>query len=488
MGYRNKLFIKISLALLGVLIALGLSYVFISGYISNRYLREVNQKLYGDIAESTVKEVQPLVNGTVDTAAIKEIMHGMMLVNPNVEVYLLDTLGSIITYVAPYKKVVLEKVNMVPIRQFLAEGGNMYIEGDDPRSLTECNVFSAAPIITDGDLEGYVYIILAGEEQAAVTSSLFGSYMARYGANIFFISLIGALLIGTLAIYLLTRNLSKITKTVIRFKEGDYEARIPEDQKGDFVPLADTFNDMADTINANIEEIKSVERLRRELIANVSHDLRTPLAIMQGYVETLIMKEDSLSPEERVKYLNTVLSSSKRLSKLVAQLFEYSKLEAKQIQPKKEPFFISELVQDVLTKYKILAEKRNINLSLDRSGEIPMVFADVSLVERVIQNLMDNALKFTPDNGAIELRLGVTEQGVEVKVKDSGPGITEEEQAHIFERYFKAKSNEQKSNGAGLGLAIVKKILEIHDSTIRVTSLPNEGATFAFQLPSYQGA
>ncbi len=488
MGNNNKLFFKISLALLGVLIALGLSYVFISGYISNRYLREVNQKLYGDIAESTVKEVQPLVDGEVDTLAIQKIMHGMMLVNPNVEVYLLDTVGSIITYVAPYQKVVLDKVNMAPIHQFIAEKGEMYIEGDDPRHLDKCNVFSVAPLIKDDKLEGYVYIILAGEEQAAVTSSLFGSYMARYGANIFFISLIGALLIGTLAIYLLTRNLSRITDTVIRFKEGDYEARIPEDQKGDFVPLANTFNDMADTINANIEEIKSVERLRRELIANVSHDLRTPLAIMQGYVETLIMKEDTISKEDRVKHLNTVLSSSKRLSKLVGQLFEYSKLEAKQIQPQKEPFFMSELAQDVLAKYKILAEKRNIQLALDRQGELPMVFADVSLVERVIQNLMDNALKFTPDNGKIALELSETNSGIEVKVSDSGPGIPEDQQAHIFERYFKAKNNEHKSSGAGLGLAIVKKILEIHDSTISVSSRPNQGATFAFFLPSYQGA
>jgi len=488
MKYSNKLFVKISLALFGLLVALGLIYVVISGFVANRYLKEVNQKLYGGIAASTINEVKPLVDGKIDTSEIQTIMESMMVTNPSIEVYLLDTKGKILTYVAPYKKVILKEVNLAPIEQFLKEEGKCFIQGDDPRAPGKSNVFSAAPIENNGKLEGYVYIILASEDQAEVTSSLFGSYMFRLGANIFFMALIGALLIGILAIWLLTKNLRSIIKTVVRFKEGDYEARIADDEKGDLAPLANTFNDMADTINANIEEIKSVERLRRELIANVSHDLRTPLAIMQGYVETMLMKEDQLTAEDRRKYLTTVFSSSEKLSKLVAQLFEYSKLEAKQIQPQKEPFFMSELVQDTLAKYKILAEKRGINLGMDRSKELPMVFADVSLVERVIQNLMDNALKFTPDNGSITLQLAEHKDGVELRISDTGPGITEEEQAHIFERYFKAKSNEDKSTGAGLGLAIVKKILEIHNARIQVTSQPNEGATFFFQLPAYQGA
>ncbi len=489
MEYSNKLFIKISLALLGLLVALGLGYLAISGYIAERYLKEVNQKLYGNIAASTVKEIDTLmVDGVVDAAVMNEIMHSMMVVNPSIEVYLLDAKGLIKNYVAPYKKVVLEQVNLEPVKQFIKEEGQCFLLGDDPRHPGKNNVFSAAPIMNEGKLEGYIYIILASDEQAEVTSALSGSYMLRLGANMFFLALFGALLIGVLAIWLLTKNLRSIIKTVVRFKEGDYEARIADEEKGDLVLLADTFNDMADTINANIEEIKSVERLRRELIANVSHDLRTPLAIMQGYVETMLMKDDTLTGEERKRYLGTVFSSSERLSKLVAQLFEYSKLEAKQIQPQKEPFFMYELVQDVLSKYKILSEKRGIELKLDRMEELPMVFADLSLVERVIQNLMDNALKFTPDNGMITLKLRDTEKGVELSISDTGPGITPEEQAHIFERYFKAKNNEEKSVGAGLGLAIVKKILEIHNATIHVSSEPNRGATFFFQLPTYQGA
>ena len=254
------------------------------------------------------------------------------------------------------------------------------------------------------------------------------------------------------------------------------------------VVLADTFNEMADTIVANIEELKSVENLRKELIANVSHDLRTPLAIQQGYVETLLMKDKSISTEKRKEYLKIVLNSSEKLSGLIAQLFEYSKLEAKQIQPSKEPFFITELAQDVFQKYQILAEEKQIKMNLDMSQDLPMVFADVGLVERVIQNLMDNALKFTPKGGNVTIALQEMDKTVEVKIADTGPGIPENEQSFIFERYRKSERvNNEKQQGAGLGLAIAKKILELHDATIRVNSRLNEGTTFLFRLPAYSG-
>ena len=322
----NYLYLKISATLLVLLAVLGFSYVWISHYISEDYVQEINQKLYGGIAQSTSNEVKPLVDGQVDTSAIQDIMHSMMVINPSVEVYLLDTTGSIITYVAPYKRVKMAKVNLDPVKEFIASSEERpFIKGDDPRHPELQNIFSAAPIIKEDKLEGYVYIILASEEQAKVVCSLQDSLIYKLGRTMFFITLLGALLIGLLAIWYLTKNLRTIIETVTRFKEGDYAARIAQEDKGDLVVLADTFNGMADQIVENIEQLKSVENLRRELIANVSHDLRTPLAIMQGYVETMLMKNDSLSTEDREKYLKTVLGSSEKLSKLIAQLFEYSK-------------------------------------------------------------------------------------------------------------------------------------------------------------------
>ena len=464
----------------------GIAYIQITTYIGKQYLQEVNQRLYGGIADSTTKLVRPLVDGKVDTIQVQDIMHSTMVMNPSVEVYLLDTLGNIITYVAPNKKIRLKVVNLDPIHKFINSDEYQFIRGDDPRFPEDDNVFSAAPIYNGKKLEGYLYIILASEEQSAVSSSTMGGYMLELGRNLFLLSLIAALLLGLLVMWFLTRNLRSIIETVNQFKNGNYKARIAAEKKGDFEILSDTFNDMADQIVENIDAIKSVEKLRQELIANVSHDLRTPLTIMQGYIETLMMKDETLQPQERQKYLRTMLGSSEGLAQLVAQLFEYSKLEAKQIQPNKEPFLISELVQDILQKYHILAEEKGIKLSLSIEGVITPVFADVMLIKRVIQNLLDNALKFTPAGGKISINLKPVEKHIEVKVIDTGKGIPKKEQAFIFNRYHKATKDKNNKMGAGLGLAIVQKILEIHDSIIQVSSQLNQGTVFWFQLPVYQ--
>ncbi|MEM6344360.1 MAG: HAMP domain-containing sensor histidine kinase [Bacteroidota bacterium] len=486
-----QLFGKISLALLSLLVVLGVTYVVITSFVAGEYMQEVNQRLYGGIANSTVNEVRPLVDGEVDTIAIKEIMHSIMIMNPSAEVYLLDTAGTIITYVAPYKKILLEEVGLDPVIQYIDAEEKPFIKGDDPRHPGEVKVFSAARLVNEDKLEGYLYIILASEEQAAVTESLSGSYMLRLGSNWFFISLIGTLALGLLAIWYLTRNLRRIVAVVKRFKEGDYEARISHADEGDLHLLGETFNEMADTIVANIEQIQSVERLRRELIANVSHDLRTPLAIMQGYVETLQMKAEDLDPVERDNYLTIIHNSSTKLAGLVAQLFEYSKLEARQIEPEKEAFFIGELAQDVFQKYQLLAKEKGVEMHLEQTQNLPLVFADVGLVERVLQNLMDNALKFTPSGGSVTIGLKALEEAVEVSIADTGPGIPEAEQPYIFERYRKAGRNAEKSKanqGAGLGLAIARKIMELHGSTLRMRSKINEGTAFWFHLPAYAEA
>ncbi len=483
----NKLYWKISLIFLLLLFLLGMAYVLITSYSANLYFQEANQKLHGELAKYTVDHTKTFrEDGSVDTVAIQDIMHSMMIINPSVEVYLLDPKGEIITYVAPYKKIKMERVDLKPVNDFIIKKEEAFILGDDPRNPGGQKVFSAAPITVNDELKGYYYIILASEDQDTVTSGLFSSYILRVGANLFLVTLIGALIIGLLSVWFLTRNLRGIIQTVQRFKEGDMTARVLEKDRGDLSVLADTYNEMADRIVENIDDLKAVENLRRELIANVSHDLRTPLAIMQGYAETMLMKEETIKPEERKRYLEIILNSSEKLSKLVAQLFEYSKLEAKQIQPHKEPFFITELAQDVYSKYQILAEEKGIQMDLNMSRGLPMVFADIGLVERVMQNLMDNALKFTPRDGKVSINL--LEDGknqVKIKISDTGPGIPKEEQSYIFERYHKS-TNAATNTGAGLGLAIVKKILEIHNSTIEIQSKPNQGASFLFNLPVYQ--
>ena len=207
---------------------------------------------------------------------------------------------------------------------------------------------------------------------------------------------------------------------------------------------------------------------------------------MKGYIETLQMKADTIDQAEREKYLKTIHGSSDKLSNLVSQLFEYSKLEAKQVTPEKEPFSITDLALDLVANYQVISKQKGIKLFLEAGEEVPLVFADISLVERAIQNLMDNALKFTPEDGTVTLIIEELNENVQVTVSDTGPGIKESEQSELFERYRQSKRTSQRE-GVGLGLAIVKKIMELHDTSIQIISKPNQGSSFQFWLPSYAG-
>ena len=490
--FSNRLIKKLMLSFLSILILAGIGYTVATIYFSNQHFSVTNQRLHANLAQDLIDEkftdASPIDSlGNVNKALFGDLMHDMMAVNRAIEVYLLDINGGVRYSVVldhDNPNAQPEKVNLRPIKEFISKKGQEYVLGDDPRNPDEQKVFSAAKFNKNGH-EGYIYIILAGEDYLNIKSGLLEGYTLKLGLGISLVTLLFVGILGLLSIWYLTKNLREINFAAERFQEGDLKYRIPDDSTTDLTGLAQTFNGMADTILMDIDKIKSLEKLRTELIANISHDLRTPLAIIQGYIETLQMKDDSLSEDERSDYLTKINSSGDRLAKLISQLFEYSKLEANQIEPNKEPFLISELANDVHRNYQVLAKKKNIELKLEMEEKVPLVFADISLVERAIQNLMDNALKFTPENGEVIVKIVPSKKDVEITIKDSGPGIAKENQQLVFERYRQTKTGKEKE-GAGLGLAIVRKIMELHDASIRIFSKPNEGTSFSFSLPVYQ--
>lgn len=479
----NRLFWRISAAFTILLIILGIAYVIIASQVSRKYFNEANQQLYGTIAAHLAQSTQPIRNGRPDTLVTHDIIHSIMVINPSVEVYLLDTTGRIIDFVVPDKTVKKHTVDLAPVHKFIQEQGRKYISGDNPKHPERASIFSAAPVYEHNKLSGYVYAVLASEKQDQAIAALNQSFLFSLGSTLFFITLGIAFIVGIITFFLMTDSIRKIAAVVKRFKEGDYSARIAGHGEGDIGLLTTTFNEMADVIVSNIEKITATDRLRQELIANVSHDLRSPLASMQGYIETLIIKEQDISDDTKRKYLDIIYSSSKKLSHLIGQLFEYSKLEANLVQPSKEMFMISELVSDILMQYQLLARQKDIQLDMQSTENLPPIFADIALVERVIRNLLDNALKFTPAGGRILISLQNKESGIAVSVSDNGIGIPAGDQPYIFERYKQLPDTGHRSDGMGLGLAIVKKILDLHQVKIYLKSEPGTGTTFQFELP-----
>ena len=481
----NKFFRKISIILMSVLVVLGVAYVVITVYISKAFYQETNQQLYSGLASYASMTVEDMTQNGADTTEIANFLRIINEANPHVEVYFLNNEGEILLTDKNKELIARKKVDLSPVHTFInaSKAEKPFLLGNDPKDY-KCELpFTAAKVKKNALSGSYIYILMSSQQQSSVSSKALLSLVPRIGGVAFAFALLGALGVGLVANWIITRNLGNIIDTAEKFKRGDYSARIKDEDKGDFVLLGDTFNEMATQIEGNIKSIQSVEQLRRDLIANVSHDLRTPLSIMQGYVETLLMKGESLAVEKRTHYLNIVLNSSKNLSNLVSQLFEYSKLEAQQIEPQKEPFSLADLAQDVAAKYQILAEEKEISMFADIEKDLPLVNADIALIERVMQNLMDNALKFTPEKGTIKIRVQQKQKAIEVCIADTGNGISAEELPHIFERYHQAKKSAEKSNGAGLGLAIAKKIMEIHGADLTVKSELERGTEFLFSLP-----
>jgi signal transduction histidine kinase len=252
--------------------------------------------------------------------------------------------------------------------------------------------------------------------------------------------------------------------------------------------FADSFNDMADTIVRNMDQLRKSDKNRRDLAANISHDLRTPLTIIRGYAETIQLKDERLSAGERQKYLEIMLNSIDRMLKMVNELFELSNLDARDSTPEMEQFSLTELLQDIKQKNMIKAEEKNISMVLECSDQVLPVYADIQMMEKAFQNLIDNALNYTGPGGKIHISFCMKdEHHIRLKISDSGIGIEEEKLPRIFDRYYRIKTKEGEQKGTGLGLAIVKKILDLHGFKIGVRSIPGKGTDFFITIPVESG-
>lgn len=484
----RSLYAKLALVLVGLsLLSAGL-FVVLMVYATERYHQELYQKLNRDLAQHIVAHEDLLRDGAPDQQRLKSLFDNMMALNPSVEVYLTDSTGNILSYSAPAGKVRAKRVDTGPIRRFIA-GEQLPVLGTDPRNPERRKIFSAAPVTEGGDLRGYLYVIAAGEQYDTIASMLQGSYVLKVSLWMAAAGLVFALLAGLVIFALLTRRLRWLTDAVERFRRNGFrqpaDMAPPRSGNGDEIDrLAVSFEDMARQITAQMEHLEDTDRLRRELVANVSHDLRTPLASLQGYLETLLMKKDSLSARQQHEYVEIAARHSRRLGQLVSELFELARLDSTDATPEREPFSLAELIQDVLQKYELRARDAGVQLDVRLDAQVPFVYANIGLIERVLENLLDNALRHTPKGGSVNLVLVPGEDTVAVRLSDTGSGIAEQDLPHIFDRFYRARRPGTRStDGAGLGLAIARRILELHGGRIEAASERRAGTTFTFELP-----
>jgi signal transduction histidine kinase len=288
-------------------------------------------------------------------------------------------------------------------------------------------------------------------------------------------------------------RLSALVKALRAWREqGDtgVPLHVPDaDGGGDaLAQLSAEVEQLTERIAAQRQALMRAERQQRELLAKVSHDLRTPLASMQGYLELLLLREGELDPVEQRNYLQTAVRQSERLARLVNDLFELARLEAEDMRPAPEDFALAELAQDVLQKFAPESQRRSVQLAvagLNGSTDALRVHADLALVERVLHNLVENALRHTPTAGHVTIELGRDDARARVVVCDSGEGIDGALLDGLFERY---RSDERVGAGGpqghgGLGLAIARRIVRLHGGDIHAQSRRGQGTRIGFDLP-----
>lgn len=486
-NFFGSFYAKISALFLILLIILGAVQFLLTTKAWTSYHIEADQRLNLNLASDMAAELVPFIKDSLDMAEIEHSIHYMMVLNPKMEIYLLDKEGYILAFFAdPKKKVRVDSVNMGPVETFIENKESLPILGNDPRHPGVEKPFSAAPLVIDGKTRGYLYVIIGGEQYSEAMSQLWDSYFFDAFSKSLLFTLISTAIIGLLLFSLMTRRLTRMKSVVKKFDQGDLNARIKVKSRDEIGELSASFNKMADTILANIETLRETDKMRRELVANISHDLRSPMASFRGYIETIQMKDEELSSEERQKYIEVLLDTSFGLEKLVEELFELSKLDAHQVKATPEPFLIKDLIHDVVMKFRPLAEQKNIKLDACIPDGQPQVYADVGLIDRVISNLIENAIRYTPEEGTVNITTSKINKHLRVLVSDTGYGINKGEISRIFERFYRLeKSRSEHSGGSGLGLAIAKKIIELHNSDIMVESEINSGSTFSFDLRTW---
>lgn len=486
----RTLYGKFAAVLLALFCLVGVLYILLTMFTTRMYLQEVNQKLNRTLARHLVTDKLLTKQGRVNHEALKDIFHMLMVINPSIEIYLLDENGMILAFSAPPEKVKRSSISLEPVQRFLSDTDAFPILGDDPRDVKRKKVFSVSPIPANGTPEGYLYIVLGGEEYDSAVEMLQGSYIVRLSLWAILAGLLFALASGLLIFNLLTRRVRRLASTMETFAKSDFSELVevggcagPPTHEGDEIDrLRATFSQMAQRILHQVAKLKQTDTLRRELVANVSHDLRTPLASLHGYLETLLIKEGTLSADERRRFLDIAAKQSERLRQLVEELFELAKLDSRETQVHCEPFSLGELVQDVAQKFQLVAGEKQVRLQTHFRADLPFVFADIGLIERALENLIQNALRYTPTGGTVTVTLRHEDKKITVRVTDTGCGIAEQDLAHIFDRFYRV-ARHPRSEGAGLGLAITKSILELHGSKIEAHSTLNAGTTIGFQLP-----
>jgi two-component system, OmpR family, sensor kinase len=454
------------------------------------YHQEANQRLHLDLAKWLVSQYQFEKDGRIDSSRIARVFDDAMRINPTIEVYLIDPDGRIVAFSAPPGRVKVTRVDMTPVHRLLQSDRDLPILGTDPRNPSARQVFSVAPIESPGDSAiGYAYVVVGGEQYQGWINRLRVSRILQSAAAGAGVIILCGVLAGFAGFWFFTRRVIRLSGEMRQFRDSGFAAlppRIADNARDldELDQLREHFQMLSEVIHEQLQKLRTADLQLREAIAALSHDLQTPLTALGGYLDTVRMRDASLSEDERREYLDLAAVQQERLSHMVRAQFELSLLDSAAFPFDPQRSSLSDLVHDVTQELRPSAEACGVSLRTDVPPDAVLVHMDVALIQRVLENLLSNAIRHTAHGGTVTLAVGQSRTAAAVTVTDTGRGIRPEDLPRVFDRSFRGSDASREDRaGAGLGLAIAKRIIELHGGRIDVESTLGVGARFTFYLP-----
>ncbi|MDH3460079.1 MAG: HAMP domain-containing histidine kinase [Burkholderiaceae bacterium] len=485
---------RISVAFALLLTGFGALVALLGWRLAAEHEQEALQRLSYGLARHIVEHwpaVSRPAGDVADRAALEEVLHMLMVVNPGIEVYVLDAGGRVRTFSGDPSVVRTPQVDLLPVRAFL-QGAPLPMRGTDPRAVGERKIFSAAmfpPRPGDVRPPGYLYVVLEGQERAHVSGSVGLRRVWQTALLMAAVGMIATLLLGARVFYTLTRPLRQLAERMSLFNlSGRAEANNGDAMQrpvGDEINAIETsFDVMAQRIAGQAREQAEQQAAHREVVANVAHDLRTPLTALHGHLEALGRRDPPLTDNDRQRHVATALAQSEKVRRLSQQLFELATLQSTDHVVQYERFRLDELVTDAVQKFELSAPRPPVMLDGKPPGRIE-INGDLQLIERALTNLIDNAIRHA--SGAEPVRVSMQHDELEVRVivADRGPGLPEELARRLdSDQPVRDPALQRRGGGfGGLGLAIAQRIATVHGGSLRTQPTLHGGTRLCLAFP-----
>ena len=460
------------------------SLFFVSQRLVQLQYDTTKQQTHAEVADHLAARIQKLLDEGRPFGEIQQVGEDVAQIDPDIALFILDEQGMVRSALSPHSNLMPGyqdiRIPVEPLESFLNGALNdLPLYSLEPLKQSK-KVFSVARLRFSG-IQGYLYVTLDGGQPffRADGVSRENSVMLRAA---FFVALcyLGPLALGLCALYFVSRRFRLLITGVARIRDGSFESRLPISKNDEIDALAHTINEMAERIQSDILILHERDETRRELISNVSHDLRSPATQIRLAAHALERVSREADARSHIAGIN---ASVDFLDLMLRELSELGRLESASMKVTPEVFSIAELFADLELQYHLVAQEKQVSLLFSVPEDLPAVFADPALILRLMGNLIGNAIRYTPPGGTVRVAAAASSGAILLSVSDTGVGIRAEEMPHLFERFYRGADSRPAIPGStGLGLAISKRIIDLHESAIEVESLPEQGTTFRFNL------